>query len=588
MHNYKKMLFHALSAALLSVVGPAESLLASETRPNILLIVADDLGYSDIGAYGGEINTPNLDALAGSGLTMTNFHANPSCSPTRASLMSGTDSHLAGLGIMYEMRHGAASPEQLAADGYKGYLLPELEAFPTKLRQAGYHTYMVGKWHLANVQGGLAQTIPAARGFERSFSLVQGGASHYGDSLAALPSPFPVGAPRHNQHALYTEDWNIGTELPADFYSTTFYTDKLIEYIESDSADGQPFFAYAAYTAPHWPLQLPLEAKEEGSEWQRKFQSYQAQYEAGYDALIHRRLAKMKRLGIIARDAEYDDWAEYGRGNGIPAWNSLSSEERKRKAREMAVYAVMVEYMDYQIGRLLARVDQENTVVVFMSDNGAEATSPRALWNSIGVPADSGNEYENLLRDSAGTGDYNGYDNLGFPGSYFAYDPGWARVSGLPHRGYKSMTSEGGISVPMILSGPGVRSDGALSGAFGTVMDLAPTFLQLAQADSPVQELRGESMLPFLAGDRDAIHAAGYGVGWELLGGKAYIEDGYKLFALDPRHGGDGVSWSLYDLVNDRAEQHDLFWDPGYAERVEHLLQQYERYADDTGVVPYP
>ncbi|MDA8137006.1 MAG: sulfatase-like hydrolase/transferase [Desulfobacteraceae bacterium] len=556
------------------------------SRPNILMILADDLGYSDISPFGGEIRTPNLDRLADSGITMTNFYANQSCSPTRAALMSGTDTHIAGLGVMFEMRFGLASPAQMNANGYQGYLLPGLETLPRKLQEAGYHTYMAGKWHLANLQGGLGTTIPAARGFERSFALMQGGASHFGDGLGALPSMIPVGMPGHNQRALYVEDLVINTTLPTDFYSTTHYTDKLIEYIESNRGDGRPFFAYAAYTAPHWPLQLPNEALEEGNIWQKKFRMYEKSYQAGYEVIGKRRLARMARLGIIKRGTEPNPWDEFGGGEGIPAWNSLSNQERKTKAREMAIYSVMVEYMDYQIGRLLKHVDQDTTMVVFMSDNGAEATVPTEYWGLTPDP-NSVTEYENLLKTVAGTDDYNGYENLGRPGSYLAYDAGWTRVSALPHRGYKMMTTEGGIRVPLIARIPGMKKRGTVSDAFGHVMDLMPTFLHAAQAEHPNHDLRGSSMIPLLTGKQSTIHGDDYGIGWEMLGGKAYIEDGYKLFMQAPTLGGLGT-WELYDLIDDQGENYNLIDDPDYADRADYLLERYNQYADETGVVPFP
>ena len=261
----QRVIKEGLIAALVGVfllVGIAADAHASDSRPNILLIVADDMGYADIGPYGGEIRTPNLNTLADSGITMTNFHANPSCSPTRAALMSGTDTHIAGMGVMFEMRFGAASPEQMVADGYEGYLLPSMDTLPQKLLEAGYHTYMAGKWHLANLQGGLSTTIPAARGFERSFALMQGGASHFGDGLGALPSQIPPIAiehgARHNQFALYVENGSIGVPLPEDFYSTTYYTDKLIEYIKSNQGDGKPILPMPPTPHPIGLYSYPL------------------------------------------------------------------------------------------------------------------------------------------------------------------------------------------------------------------------------------------------------------------------------------------------------------------------------------------
>lgn len=591
----KKFLFYSLSVTMSCVLtlGGNECYSASQpseatnvdNRPNILLIVADDLGYSDVGAYGGEIQTPRIDSLANSGLQMTNFHANPSCSPTRAALLSGTDTHIAGLGVMHEMRNGPVSPEQKSAEGYQGYLLPSVDTLPAKLLEAGYHTYMAGKWHLANMGKELPATIPSARGFEKSFALIPGGASHYGDGLGPLPSPFPVGDHKHNQRALYVEDKRIGQKLPADFYSTTYYTDKLISYIDANKDDGKPYFAWAAYTAPHWPLQLPLEALEEGNVWQKKFVDYETRYSAGYDVLRNQRLEQMKQLGLVTQDTDPNSWAESNRGKGIPAWSSLSADQQKVKAREMAVYAVMIEYMDYQIGRLLEHVDQNNTIVMFMSDNGAEAIKPTAFWKYM--PTDSEAEYTTLLEKTAGTADYNGYDNLGRPGSYLSYDAGWTQVSALPHRGHKIMTTEGGIRVPMIVKYPRMKQTGIMSDAFGTIMDLMPTFLEVAQAEAPAQALRGSTMVPLLSGASNSIHDKGYGVGWELLGSKAYVEDDYKLFMKSPLSGGHG-KWELYNLQTDQAESHDLFNKPKYAEIGKSLIKKYDQYSNETGVVPFP
>ncbi|MFH0730062.1 MAG: arylsulfatase [Pseudomonadota bacterium] len=566
----------------------SETEAAVDKRQNILLIVADDMGYSDLGAYGGEINTPTLDTLAGSGIQMTNFYANPVCSPTRAALMSGTDSHVAGVGTMFEARL-IATPEQLDSDGYAGYLLPTVDAFPRKLQEAGYHTYMTGKWHLANVAGGLPETIPAARGFEKSFALIQGGGSHYADALNPIPSPIPVGVKGHSQYVTYVEDQTIGQKPPAGFYSTTYYTDKMIEYIESNKGDGKPFFAYVAYTAPHWPLQLPLEALEPGNPWQQKFAAYEQQYAAGYDVIRKERLARMKRLGIIDRAIEPNSWDELNGGAGLPAWESLTPAEQQYSAREMAIYAVMVEYMDYQIGRLLEHLDLSNTRVVFMSDNGAEAADDvETLLGGYPIPQASLDEWEALMREAAGTEDYNSYDNLGRPGSQVFYGRPWARVSATPFRLFKATTAEGGIRVPMIASYPGTTSAGAISNAFATVMDLAPTFIQAAQADNPQQELRGESMESFLSGDEDEVHSADFGVGWEIWDGRAYIENGYKVFVQTSVLGaeGDGKTWEMFDLVLDPSETHNLIGDPAYEGMFDYLRDQYDNYADEVGVIP--
>ncbi len=606
-------------------------------KPNIIYIVADDLGYSDVGAYGGEVNTPNIDSLASAGTLMTNFHANPACSPTRAAMLSGTDSHVAGMGVMFEMRVPGATPvaEADISDnlGYSGYLLTAdegIDAFPTKLQASGYHTYMVGKWHVANLGGNIATltqgadftaTIPASRGFEKSFALMQGGASHYGDGLAALPSAMSdeVAALPYvtrSQKAIYVEDYNTSAvdDLPADFYSTTYYTDKMIEYIESNEADGKPYFAYVAYTAPHWPLQLPLEAMEDGNEWKAKFEAYELEYFVnGYDAIGVDRFARMKALGIIPNDTVANDWSEYQKwvsldedSDGLAAWSALPEEVQHTKAREMAVYSVMVEYMDYQIGRLLEHVDMDNTIVVFMSDNGSEATYPTSLWPNFTDASQQ--EYVEALVEAANTAngtsystfaDVTSYENLGRQGSYLSYDTAWTQVSAMPFRGFKVMTTEGGIRVPLIVRYPG-QAGGQISEEFATVMDVAPTFLELAGVDasSMQQTMRGESLVEFFAGEELTAHATTYGAGFELLGSRAYIKDNYKLFLQSPGFSNDpdtgeayasyDPAWELYDLSNDPGETYNLIGDASYADTITDLLADWANYMTETGTLNFP
>lgn len=242
-------------------------------RPNILLIVADDLGYSDLGAFGGEIKTPNLDSLAEAGVKLTQFYASPTCSVTRSMLLSGVDSHLAGLGNMAELMQ----PNQAGKPGYEGYLNKRVVSIASLLQDSGYHTYMAGKWHLGLTE----ETSPRARGFERSFALLHGGSNHFDNRGVDTHSPVS-GFRKDGQH--------LDTLPPSFDFSTNFYTRKLIDYIESNRGDGQPFFAYAAYTAPHWPLQAPPEY----------IQKYTGIYDAGYEVLRERRLQRLKALGLVA------------------------------------------------------------------------------------------------------------------------------------------------------------------------------------------------------------------------------------------------------------------------------------------------
>ena len=525
------------------------------SRPNILLIVADDLGYSDIGAYGGEISTPHMDNMAQASVMMTNFHSAATCSPTRAMLMSGTSSHLAGLGHMYEAQTDLTD-EQLASENYAGYLIDSVEAFPEKLKDAGYHTYMAGKWHLANRadEESMIATSAAARGFERSFTLLQGGSSFFDDMLGINP---------FSQVSTYMEDDAFVTELPEGFYATKYYTDKLIEYIEEDKDDDQPFFAYAAYTAPHWPLQVP-------DEWLDK---YQGRYDAGYDVLRQERIARMKALGIIPQDA-----ATYPRLDGVPAWDSLTAEEKQREARAMEIYAAMVEYMDGQIGRLLDYLKEigeyDNTLIVFMSDNGMEGYDPHNYWPPYipGVTSGAIDSFSAKLDES--------YDNMGKPGSYVYLSEGWGQVGVGVHRDYKSDTTEGGIRTPMFVRYPKTSDGGIIDDQFCTVMDLAPTFLEVARADLPKQPLKGESMVKFLKGKKRKIHRRNYGFGMEFADQQAYFMDDYKIYRETSED-----TWELFDLRDDPGETMDLSGERRYRRLYRKLQKKYEAFANEVGVI---
>lgn len=253
------------------------------TRPNFLVIVADDLGFSDIGSFGGEINTPNLDRLAHAGIRLTDFHSAPACSPTRAMLLTGTDHHVAGIGTMLEM----AAPEFRGAPGYEGYLNDRVVALPELLRDAGYLTLMSGKWHL----GDTIERSPWARGFDRSFALLPAGASHYGTRGGGGLSPVPT---------MFTEDDQFVT-VGEDFYSSDAYADTLLRYLRERPQDGEdrPFFAYLPFQAPHWPLHAPRETVA----------AYNGRYDAGPDALREERLAALVRLGLCPSDVEPHRWS---------------------------------------------------------------------------------------------------------------------------------------------------------------------------------------------------------------------------------------------------------------------------------------
>ncbi len=317
-----KLCLPALALPLAFTASAAEP----AKRPNILLIVADDLGYTDIGPFGAEIATPNLDKLASTGVKMTSFYASPFCSPTRAMLMSGSDNHLVGFGDMAEL----ITPEQKGKPGYEGNLNERVVPMAQVLKDAGYRTAMAGKWHL----GVAEQFSPAARGFEQSYAMVMGGASHWGDQTGIVAMD-PAKPPK----AIYRENGKA-IDIPRDgFYSSEAFTNKLLEYIKNGEGSGKPFFGYLAFTAPHWPLHAP----------DADIAKYEGRYKEGYDKLRKERIERMKKLGLIAADTPV-----YEGHPNWPKWDSLTPAQKESEARRMTVYSAMVENMDRQIGRVLA------------------------------------------------------------------------------------------------------------------------------------------------------------------------------------------------------------------------------------------
>ena len=407
----------ALASAVATLAGArATQVPAHDQRPNILLIVADDLGFSDLGAFGGEIATPNLDALAYGGVRLTGLHTAPTCSPTRAMLLTGNDNHLVGLGSMAEPDH----PEQRGQPGYEGYLTRRAPTVAERLQEAGYRTYMAGKWHL-----GLEEDqSPAARGFDRSFALLQGVHNHYGTDQNAAWRAAGV-------NARYREDGREAT-YPEGAYSADFFAERLAGYLEEGRRDRRPFFAYLTFTQPHWPLQAPEETVAR----------YLGRYDAGPEALRQERLRRQRRLGLV--DGGIVPFAPVG----VADWASLPAEERALEARKMEVYAAMVERMDQGVGLVLSKLRElgelRDTVVIFLSDNGPEAS--RISAPGVADPA--------LL---AALNLDNSLDNIGRANSWLTYGPEWAQAASAPSRLFKGFTTEGGTRVVAFASGRGVR-----------------------------------------------------------------------------------------------------------------------------------
>ena len=531
----------SLGLALMTATVHAQSTAVGPSRPNVLLIVADDLGFSDIGAFGGEISTPNLDALAKQGLRLTDFHSAATCSPTRSMLLSGVDHHVAGIGSMAEL----TVPEQRGKLGYEGYLNDRVVAFPALLREAGYHTYMAGKWHLGLTE----DRSPAARGFERSFALLRGADDHVAQPWNTHIDP---------AQPYYREDGKL-TVVPPDFYSSNYYANKLVSYLQSGQGDGQPFFAYLAFTAPHWPLQAPQDVIDR----------YAHRYDQGYDALREERLARQKAIGILPKDFQPAPARSLW-----PKWSALTDSQRQQEARRMEIYAAMVDLLDQNVGKVVRYLKDtgqyDNTVIIFMSDNGAEG-------------AYVGGNPSQIRRD-------NSLGNLGKPSSYVSYGPGWAQVSALPFNMFKGYSYEGGTTVPTIIRYPGHLRAGQVSAASGHVTDVAPTLLQLAGVTYPgtregheLAPLQGVSLLPFLSGRQASVHER-FDKGWELFGQKAYRQGVWKIVYSVPPYGPG--RWQLFNLRRDRAEQHDV--SERYPQRLADLKAAYAAYVHRNGVQEVP
>lgn len=499
-------------------------------RPNIVVILADDMGYSDLGCFGSEIRTPNIDAMAKRGVTFTQFYNQQRCCPTRAALMTGLYPHEAGIGVMID---GYAAWQRKAADSpaYQDHLSPDTPTMAEVLRSAGYHTMMAGKWHL----GKEPSEWPVKRGFDRSFVQINGAMNYFGgDSKDGERAPMALDdkpfVPPHD-----------------GFYTTDAFADRAIGFLKeaTTSAEKKPFFLYLPFNAPHWPLQVPDD----------EIKRYSGAYDKGWQAIRVQRLRKMKELGIVS---EGQEMAPMDRGNA-KAWDQLPEDRRKEWETRMEVYAAQIEHLDRSVGRVLAALREDgvekDTLVVFLSDNGGAAEDPNG-------------------------GDKNA--PIGTRDSFRGYARPWASVSNTPWRHHKVTAYEGGTSTPMIAVWPaGIAADkeGTKIREPGHVLDFMPTFMELAGATyGGKKTLEGKSILPAIEGnpgDPNRTYC------WEHEGNRAMRKGQYKIVMLasDP-------NWQLYDLDNDRAESHDLA--ASKPALLKSLAEEYDAWAKRCGVIPWP
>jgi arylsulfatase len=608
-----------------SVGKEQEGVSCAPKRPNILMIVADDLGYSDIGALGGEIATPNLDALVGEGRILTNHHVATVSAPMRAMLISGTDNHLVGLGQMQL----PLFPDVAGLPGYEGYLNDRSLSVAELLKDAGYHTYIAGKWHLGSaIPGGPTNRgyTPDHWGFERSYTVIGGGAAnHFGREAA--------GSTNYVADGVYVQPGQPGQPggvggTPENFYSTDFYTDKLIEWINADHGDGQPIFAYAAYTSPHWPLQVP-------EPW---LSMYKGKYDTGYDAIREQRIKKLRKLGLIDKHARVAETAPetltsqpatanyntpsamyinalHGADEGYvdhhagivdKKWGSLSDLEKKAQARYMEIYAGMVSNLDWNIGRLLQHLkdigEYDNTFIMFHSDNGADgwpmsSTDPKSVDEAYAVEP---------VYSTLGTIDAPARAPFGIQ-----YGRRWAEVCSTPLAMTKGFMSEGGFNTPAIVKMPGESRPLKPYRGFTHVTDNTATILALAGVEPPsepappqidpetgedlnagkvtyngraVYPVTGHSLVKLFSSNTQApIWREPFGA--ELYGRAAsYSADGqWKARFTEPPFGPADGHWELFRISKDIGETTDLS-----AERpdiVAELIANWEAYMASVGGV---
>jgi len=551
-HLIKTLAFTLLLTATFST-GFSDS---PKSRPNIILILADDLGWSDIGCYGGEIKTPNIDALANDGLRFTQFYNSARCCPTRASLLTGLYPHQAGVGSMT----GDRGPE---FPGYRGTLQSNTVTLAEVLKQAGYKTYMVGKWHLHNH----LDVKPTDRGFDEFYGMLGGFNSCWEES------PYYTRLPSDRPKRQYTSAKN---GKPGTFYSTDVFADYSIDFINEAVKEQKPFFLYLAFNAPHFPLHA----------YPEDIEKYEKMYfEKGWDKIREERLERQKQIGLVTKDLQLPPRSivppklharpsPYA-GKENPPWNSLPEDRRRDLARRMAVYAAMVDRMDAAIGKVvneLKRLNKfENTMIIFMSDNGA-------CWEWDPYGFDISSSPKNILH----TGD--DLKKVGLPSSYISYGSAWANACNTPFRLYKHFCYEGGIRTPFIVCWrAGIEARGEFRNQPGHIIDIMPTLIEAANGRYPsefngikIQPMEGISLFPAF---KNKLLKRKSPIFFEHEGSRAVIDGDWKLVSLTADF------WELYNLKKDPTEMNNLA--RSMPSKAQTLAKQWYKWAERCNVDLY-
>ncbi|MEG3659917.1 arylsulfatase [Arenibacter palladensis] len=512
-----------------------EVLTQEDNRPNIILIMSDDMGYSDIGAFGGEIDTPNLDYLADNGVRFSQFYNAARCCPTRASLMTGLYPHQTGIGHMTNVP-GDPNSHDLDIPSYRGFLNRNNVTLAELFKLNGYATYMSGKWHLGMDN---EDQWPLQRGFDKFYGILAGASNYFRPEGKR-------GITLNNKQIEVKEE---------DYYTTDAFTDHAIKFIdESESQEEKnPFFLYLAYTAPHWPLQAPM----------AKIDKYKDRYKDGWRVIRERRYKKMKKLGLVE-----EKWS-LSSEDAVP-WSSLNNSQKEDLSLRRAIYAAQVDQMDENIGKLLSYLKEkkilENTIIVFSNDNGACAEGGMF----------GGGKSNDLLTEK---------------GYFLSYGQAWANSSNTPFKKYKHWVHEGGISTPMIVHWPNnidSKLNGKIIDQYGFLPDVMATFVDISQLEYPkefqgniIPPMEGKSFLPLLLGQNETIHSEP--IFWEHEGNKAVRLGDYKLVMewKSKEHN----NWELYNIKEDRTEIYDLSEkEPG---QVAHMVEMWNAWAKQKNVLPW-
>jgi len=543
-------------------------------KPNILLLLGDDMGFSDIGPFGSEVDTPTLNDLARRGISFSNFHATPVCSVTRAELMTGNNNSEVGLAAF----DYAVYPPAAGKPGYEGYLTRNTVAISELLRDAGYNTYISGKWHLGGAyKGGEG---PSKWGFDRSYGIYVGGSNHWNQHAMLPDAKDPKTAHQLAQGQIPTVqpekffDNGRIVERPKGVYSDDLYTSKMIDYLEEGRASGKPFFAYMAFTTAHFPIQAPSELIE-------KYYSYYL--EKGYEKVKRSRFEALKRKGVIPKSVQLPDTST---NPLVRPWDSLSEREKRFQARVMATYSAMIDSQDRHIARLfdyLRETDQfDNTLIIYLTDNGPEGTDLRGQLSNPLLKKWVDANFSGKLED-VGSGNAN-----------WQIGTSWANAATGALQWWKGFVSEGGIRVPLIISPPqnsNFARTGELTDVFVSVKDLPMTILDYAGVSHPQTRYQNRTLTPpsgvtarpFLEAKADRVRTESDWVAFELFGNAYVMAGDFKAKKVRKGMWGDGA-WHLYNVRRDPGETHPL--EAQQPARLQKLVSIYEAYAKKRGVVP--